>query len=265
MVDFVEEVEEQLRAERYGILARRWLPWLAVAVAATTVGWLGVWGYQTWQAGNVAKASVAYDKGLNALAAGDQAGAFQSFDPIAKSGPAAYRALSLMQEGNLRMMADKNQDAADLFDAAAKVAPNAILGDLARLKAALALMDTAPLAQIKVRLGAIIGNKKPYDLAGKEALAMAKLQAGLAQEARGDFNALTLTLGVSQGMRARAQAAISVIDSGEGKIVGDVVRLAATMPPPSAATLGFPVVGQPNQADAGDQIAPANSPETAPQ
>ena len=261
MVDFVEEVEEQLRAERYATLARRWLPWFGAAVFATIVGWLGVWAYNSWQDRNIAAASVAYDKGVTALAAGDQAGAFQAFDPVAKSGPAAYRALSLLQEGNLRVMAGDGSDAAGLYDAAAKAAQTPFIGDLARLKAALALMDTAPFPQLKVRLTALIGDKKPYDLEAREALAMAKLQAGLAQEARGDFNALTLTLGVTPSMRARAAAAMAIIDSGQGKVAGDVVRRAATMPPPSAAMIAPSLMGGVQPADAQD--APANSSDTS--
>ena len=58
---------------------------------------------------------------------------------------------------------------------------------------------------------------------------------GKLREARNDFNALTLTLGVSQSMRARAQTAIALIDSGQAAVAGSVVRAAATLPPPSAS------------------------------
>jgi hypothetical protein len=237
LVDFVEEVEERLRAERYGALARRYLPWFIAAVLAAIVGWLGVWGYDAWRDRDIGAASIAYDKGLTALSTGDQTGAFTAFDPLAKSGPAGYRTLALLQEGNMRLAAENTNEAASLYDAASKAAPNAILHDLAALRAAQAIMDTAPYAEVETRLKALIGDQRPFSLQAKEALAMAKLQAGKTQEARGDFNALGLTLGVSQAMRARAQAAIGLIDSGQAGLVAKVVGAAATMPPPTGMTI----------------------------
>ena len=114
--------------------------------------WLGVWGYHSWRDRNVAAASVAYDKAITELAAGDEIGAYNALAPVANDGPAAYRTLALIQQGNIRAAADKTADAAALYDDAAKAAPGAFLGDLARLKAALVLMDTAPYPQLETRL-----------------------------------------------------------------------------------------------------------------
>jgi hypothetical protein len=235
VVDFVEEVEERLRAERYATFANRWLPWIVAAIAVVVIGWLSIWGWRTWQDRNISRASVTYDSAMNALASGDRTGAFTALAPVAKDGPAAYRSLALMAQADIRLGADKPTEAAGLYDQAAKVAPNAIFRDLARLRAAQALMDTAPYAQIQTRLQPLIGEKKPFDLLAREALALAKIEAGKLQEARGDLNALSLTLGVSPAMRSRAQAAIQLIDSGQASAVGAIVRQAATMPPSSGA------------------------------
>jgi hypothetical protein len=272
VVDFVEEVEERLRAERWSGFANRWLPWIVAAVAAVVVGWLGVWGWRTWQDRNIGRASVSYDAAQTTLASGDQTGAFTSLSGLAKDGPAGYRSLALMTQADIRVGADKPREAAALYDAAAKAAPNDILRDVARLRAAQVLMDTAPYAQIQTRLAALIGDKKPYDLQAREALALAKLQAGRVQEARGDLNALSLTLGVSQAMRARAQAAIQLIDTGQAARVGEVVRQAATMPPPAGPIApGLLGAAPPDGGDAGagggpDEGTPpsAEAPTTAP-
>jgi hypothetical protein len=237
LVDFVEEVEEQLRSERYARLARQWLPWLAVALVAVIVGWLGVWRYDVWRQQKVGVASIAYDKALNALAAGDQTAAFSGFAAVGKSGPPGYKTLALMQEGNIRSAANQPREAAGFFDQASKAAPNPILKDLASFRAAQSIMDVAPYPEIEGRLKALIGDGKPYSFEAREMLAIAKLQAGMSAAARNEFSALSLTLGVSQGIRARAQAAIALIDSGQGAVVGQVVKAAATMPPSPAATV----------------------------
>jgi hypothetical protein len=250
VVDFIEEVEEQLRSDRYRAFARRAWPWFAALLAAVILAFLGVWLYQTWTARNIANASVAYDKALTELSQGDQTGAYNDFDPIAKSGPAGYRTLALMQQANIRLAAGKDSEAAGLLDKAASAAPNAILADLARLRAALALLDTAPYAQTQTRLAALIGQNKPFDLQAREALAVAKLAAGKTIEARADFNALTLTLGVTKSMQARAQAAIALIDAGEAPAIVAAAKVAATLPPPKPETLpttggSDPSAGQP--------------------
>jgi len=238
VVDFIEEVEEHLRSDRYRAFARKAWPWFAALLAAVIAAFLAVWGYDTWRDRNIAAASVAYDKALTELSQGDQTGAYNDFEPIARSGPAGYRTLALMEQGNIRLAARKAADAAALFDRAAKAAPNHIIGDLASLRAALALLDSAPYPQLQVRLSALIGEKKPFDLQAREALAMAKLAAGKTAEARGDFNALGISLGVTASMQARAQAAVALIDAGEAPAAVAAARAAAILPPSKPGTFG---------------------------
>ena len=247
MVDFVEEVEEQLRSDRYRSLARRAWPWFLAALVAVVVGWLVAWGYNAWRDRNIGHASVAYDKAISDLAQGDQTGAYTALDGIGKSGPAGYRTLALLEQGNLRLSAGKNTEAVAIFDQAANSAPNAILADFARLRAAQALLDAAPYAQLAPRLQALIGDKKPFGLQARELLAMAKLEAGQTAAAKADFSALSITLGVTQSMRSRAEAAIGLIDSGQAGAVLQVAKAAATLPPlPPQNAMGAP----PSQAEA---------------
>jgi len=247
--DFIEEVEGQLRSERYRDLAARWLPRFLALLIAVVVGWLGIWAYHGWRDRNIGRASLAYDKGLTSLSQGDETGAFAEFAALGKSGPAGYRALALIQQGNIRLAANKTDEAAGFYDEAAKAAPNDIFRDLARLKAALALLDTAPYPQLQTRLTALIGQNRPFDLKAREALAMAKLAAGKVSEARGDLSALTLMLGVTSSMRERAKTAIAVIDSGQARIIPQVAKVAATLPP----------LNQPNVAPPQTSSAPAVS------
>lgn len=257
MVDFIEEVDEQLRADRYRALARRTLPWFFAALAAIIIGWSGAAGYQYWRNQNIDKAASAYDKAMTALSQGDETGAYASFDALAKDGPAGYKTLALLQQGNIRLAADKAVEAAALYDAAAKAAPNEILADAARLKAALALLDTAPYAQLETRLKPLIGGGKPFDAQAREALAFAELAAGKTVRARTDFQALTLALGATDDMRQRAAAAVAMIDSGQAKTAVDIAKLAATLPPPAPQTMQPPGAQQaPDQQAAPSQ--PAN-------
>jgi hypothetical protein len=244
VVDFVEEVEEQLRSDRYRGFAMRAWPWFLAALLAIVIGWLAAWGYNSWRDRNVGRASIAYDKAITTLAQGDQTGAYTALEGNARSGPAGYKTLSLLQQADIRANAGKTVDAVTLYDAAARAAPNALLGDFARLRAAQVQLDNSPFSQIEARLKPLVGDKKPFDLQAKEMLAMAKLLAGQTAAAKNDFNALSLTLGVTQAMRARAEGAIALIDSGQAGAVAGATKLAATLPPlPAQSVMGDAVAG----------------------
>ena len=243
MVDLFEEVEEELRSDRYLKLVRGLAPWATGLFALVLAGYCAYWGYTVWQDRNLSAAAAAYQKGVDALSQNDTTGAFAAFEVAARSDAPGYKTLALLQEGDLRLAAGKADEAAKLFDSAAAAAPNQIFADLASLKAAEALMDSAPYAQLQTRLTPLTDSARPYSLYAREALAMAKLMAGKTADARKDFTVLGLALGAPQDMRERSQIAIALIDSGEAQTAVQAVKIAATMPPPPPATVAPPPVG----------------------
>lgn len=230
MADIFDEVEEQLRSEQYRKLFIRILPWaigLGLAVLIAALGW---WGWDSWRTRAANKASEDYSAALE-LAPVDPNRAYLKFEDVVKGPSRSYKALALMQQGAIRLQANKTAEAVKLYDEAAKAAPEPVIGDMARLKSALALMDTAPYAAIEERLKPLTLEKRPYRAEAFEALAMAKLQAGRVQEARSDFSVLTLMASAPQSMRERAQAAMALIDSGTAKELPAAVKAAAALPP----------------------------------
>ncbi|WP_184719190.1 tetratricopeptide repeat protein [Caulobacter sp.] len=232
MVDVFDEVEEQLRGERYRSLASKSLPWVAAAVAAAVIGVGGYWGWDSYQTSQANKASEGYQAALEAAQKNGPSKAFDQFKVVADGGARGYKALALMQMGDIRIEENKTKEAIGYFDEAAKAAPDALMGDLARLKSAFALMDTASYKDIEARLTPLAGEKSPYRVYAKEALAFAKLQAGDQAGARGDFVVLANSLdNTSEEVRQRAQAAMQMIDSGSAKELAAAVKAAAALPP----------------------------------
>ncbi len=240
VADVFQEVDEQLRSQQLQSLLRRWWPFAAAAAGLALIVALGIWGWNKHQADLDAKASIAYQAGMDALGKGDVITADQKFSDVAASGPAAYRALALMQEAQIRLEQKKPDDAVRLFDQAAKTAPDAIIGDAARLKAAWVLTDTRPLAEVEARLTPLTGAKSPYRSLAREALAMARLQAGKLDEAKGDFAVLSLSEDVSQAAQARAHAAMDMIQSGSAAVLPAAIKTAASAPPQLAIPTSTP-------------------------
>ncbi len=242
MVDVFDEVEEQLRSDRYKTLARKTAPWVVGGLAIALAGSLGYWAWDSHRSRTAAEASEKYAAAVESFGANNTAAATTGFEAIAKSGTPAYKALSLMQLAGIKVEEGKAAEAVALFDQAAEIAPDQALGDAARLKSAFALLDTAPYADIEKRLTPLTEEKRPYRVQAKEALAFAKLSAGKMDEARSDFSVLTLLPESSDQVRERARTAMQMIDSGSAKSLPAIAKAAATATPmmPSAAPAQMP-------------------------
>jgi hypothetical protein len=240
VADVFEEVEEELRAARYTQFARKAWPYAAGAVVLALLITLGVWGFNKHQASEQAKASATYEQALQAAGAGDLDGADSKFAALAASAPAGYRTLALMQQAGIRVVKGKSDEAARLLDQAAKAAPDGVLADAARLKAAYLLMDSRPLAEILSRLEPLVDDKRPFHLQAREARAAAQIQGGKPQDAMTDLNVLTLSPDGSDAMHQWAQQTKLLIQSGSAADLPVAAKAAPIAPPPIQAPASIP-------------------------
>ena len=235
MTDLFEEVEEQLRSDRYRVLALKALPWVLGLAAAALIATLGWWGWTHYQEQQIGRASEQYAAGLEALEQGRIDQAAVNFTTVSQSQAKAYKSLALMQLGGIKLSQKNTAGAVQFLDQAAAAAPDDLIGDAARLKAALAVLDTAPLKDVEARLTPLLQDGRPYRVQAREALAFAKLMAGDLAGARGDFVIISGMLDAPDGARVRAKAAMGLIDSGSAKAVPATVRAAAALPPAALA------------------------------
>ena len=238
MVDVFEQVEEELRSERYKRLARTWLPIVGVVLAVALVGALGWWGWDSYNTNRAAKGAEAYDRGVEALRAEKPMDARAAFEEAVKNGNGAYKTLALQQQAGLAVSANKFPDAVRLFDEAAKASSDPILSDPPALKAVFLIMDTAPLADIEKRLEPLADDKRPLHAFAQEALALARLQHGKVKEAREAFVLLQLGQDVPDSIRQRAQVAIEAIDAGTVGALAPIIAAAAKTPTGAPARAG---------------------------
>jgi outer membrane protein assembly factor BamB len=233
VVDVFDEVEEQLRSDRYKTLALKALPWIGAATVAVVIGVGGYWGWTTYQTKEAAKASDSYQAALEVM--GREGVRPRASRPCRRSPRAARTATRPGPDAHGRHPPRRGQDQAEAvgyFDEAAKLSSDPVIGDLARLKSAFALMDTASFKDIEARLTPLAGEKSPYRVKAKEALAFAKLQAGDTKGAREDFSVLANLLdNSSDEVRQRAQAAMQMIDAGSAKDLAAVVKASIALPP----------------------------------
>lgn len=244
MTDLFEEVEEQLRSDRYRTLARKALPIAAAVVALTVVGVGGYWGYTHWRGQAESKASDQYAEAAQAFATGDAKKASALWTEISKSPSKGYKSLALSRLAAQQLAAGKTAAAVKLYDEAADAAGDPAIADISRLKSALALLDTAPYKDVEARLKPLMEEGRPYRVQAREALGFAKLMASNTAGARQDFVVISQMLDAPEGARSRAKAAIGLIDSGSAVAVPAAVKAAAALPPPAPMPATMPVAPQ---------------------
>ncbi len=151
------EVDEEVRQEQYKKLWARYGN-LVIGVCLAVI--LGVGGYQGWHYWQTKQAEAAGDSFFAAAelaTAGKPEDALKQFQSVSHPG---FRGLAQLREASLLATQGKAADAVKIYDAvAADATADATLRDLAKIRAAATLADTASFADIEARL-------KPFDAEG---------------------------------------------------------------------------------------------------
>ncbi len=258
MVDVFGEVDEQIRSDRLRTFVQRAWPVFAAALGLSLLVVIGVWGFDQYRSNASGKASLAYNEAFETLQKGDEAKAFDQFGAVAK-GSGAYAALALMQQAGIRTAQDKPAEAVALFDKAVAADKTPMIADAASLKAAYALMDSAPLSQMVDRLTPLAKADRPYHAQAREALAMARIGSGQLKEARADLVALNLLSDTPDSLRQRAMAIVALIDSGTAAHLKSLAQQALTAAPIQIA----PPPASPQGAPSPDPASAPGQPEAA--
>jgi len=229
--DIFEETEEDLRAQKWVDIVKASVPWVGAFLVAALILALASWGWQSWQEKVRDTASENFQAALDANAKGDTATAKAKFDDVSKHGNGAYKAMALMELAGMAEADKKTDEAVKDLDAAAKATGDPVMSDLAALKAAYLLMDKSSFADIQKRLSPLAADKRPLSALAKEALAMAKIQAGDIKGARADLQVLSVSLDAPDGVKQRASLVMDAIDSGAISVAQAAVKLPeAAMP-----------------------------------
>ncbi len=243
MVDVFDQVEEELRSDRYKRLARTWLPVVGGLLLVALVAALAWWGWQRMETSKADKASIAYQRGLESLEANNLVGADAAFTQAADEGNAAYKALALQHRAGIAIQQDRVPAAVELFDEAAGASRDPLLRDAAIYKAALVLMDTSSLEDILARLEPLTEERRPFRAFAREAQAMAQLQHGKTAEARSTLVVLKNGLDTPREISQRADLAISAIDDGTAANLPAITRAVAGLEAEASAARAAPARG----------------------
>lgn len=212
MVDIFEEVDEELRKDKYHDLARQYGPLVLGAAAAVILGTAGYQGWHAWQNATRGTSSDAFLVAMNALEAGQTAQASTRFEALADTGTSSYATLALLQRAAIALEAGDYVAAAEFYDQVAAQSGEPLVRDLASLKAVWALWDTLSFNDVEIRLTPLTDAASPYRYLAREAIAVAALRAGDLPRARREYQFLSVAFDVPQGVARRALEGLALID-----------------------------------------------------
>lgn len=227
MSDIFREVDEDLRHEQYKRLWDRFGPYvigIAVLIVAVTAGWR-LWEY--WQ---LRSAQTTGDRFIAALAtadAGDHDGAITALQKIAADGSGKYPMLASFRAASEKAASGDAAGAVAEFDAiAVQGGTPDLVRAIARLRAALILVNTASVAELQDRIGDLAETGAPWRHSAREILGLAAWRTGDIATARKYYEEIAADQEKPADLQTRAQFMLALIRAR----VGDT--------PPAAAAGG---------------------------
>ncbi len=237
MTDIFEEVEESIRQDQASSLWKRWAPYV-IGAGVLVVGGVAGWEIWQWQRSSQVEAqAVAYADAMTTIRGGDSQGAADKFATIA-GGKGGFAVLS----GHMRAAALKESGAeqqavvAALTGAADK--DDGYYGDLARLKVAYEIADTATLADLEAAVAPLVAKGGRLSAMAREVVAAKALADGDVERARREFQALSLDLDAPPNMAVRVQRVLAGLPAPAQPAAADAAAVPAA---PADAAAPAPV------------------------
>jgi len=214
MSDLFREVDEEVRRDQ---IARIWQRHGALISAVVVLLVLAVagWRYYEFRRVQAAQAAAAeFEQALSLAKADKTAEAKVAFDKIAAGGSGGYALFARFRAAAEQAKTDV-PGAVKTFDAIANDASvSAVLQDLARIRAATLLVDTADTKEISARIEGLATPTNAWRNGARELLGLAAYRAGDLEGAGKWFDALIVDPSATTAERQRAELMLELVRGG---------------------------------------------------
>jgi hypothetical protein len=202
---FIREVNDEIRKDQAKAMWDRYGPALIAAVVLIILGTAAYVGYRYWDELRANRSGDAYSQALVLADSGKNDDALAAFAQLEKDGYGAYPMLARMRAATVK--ADKGDvDAAvkDFDAVAADASIPAVLRDMAKLRAALLLVDHGSFADVSSRVEALTADTNPLRHSAREALGLAAWKGGKNADALKLFDQIAADEAAPRNIRQRA-------------------------------------------------------------
>ena len=231
LTDIFREVEEEVRRERLEKLWKQYGDYAIAAVAVIVIAVSGFILWQRYQENRRQQASAQYDAAVQ-LAAANPVAAIQKFEYLAKNAPAGYATLARFAEADTYLVMGENNKAIAIFESLGN-GRNDLIGSAARLRAAWAIVDTAPRKAVENLVAPLNDAASPWRFMAREVLAYADYRIGDYAAAQREYESVSDDNAAPASLRARTRGMAALIKAGGEKDFGIVPPAAPATPVPS--------------------------------
>jgi hypothetical protein len=176
--DIFTEVDEEVRREQLKKLWERYGNY-AVAVAFLVVAAVAAWrGYDYWETRRAAEAGAAYDAAVRLADEGKHDEAEAAFAKLVTDGTAGYRVLARLREAAEISDRDPKAAVAAYDRIAGETTGQPLVSELATVRAAFLLVDTAKLDEMTQRLEPLAQPSGVFRHTARELLALSAWRNG---------------------------------------------------------------------------------------
>lgn len=205
MADIFNEIDEDLRRERLGKIWDRYGSFI-IALAVLIVVAIGAWrGYEWWQHREAEASGALFVDALQLAEDGKHKEAETAFAAIAQDGTGGYRMLARFRAAAELARTDRAAAVTAYDTLAADNGLDPLARDVARLRAGLLLVDTAPLADIQARMQTLDTPSGPFRNSAREIVGLAQYRAGDYPAAVATFERILADSEAPPGLRQRAE------------------------------------------------------------
>ncbi|MHA6645934.1 tetratricopeptide repeat protein [Mesorhizobium sp. A623] len=202
---FIREVNDEIRKDQAKALWDRYGPALIAAVVLIIVGTAAYVGYRYWDELRANRSGDAYSQALVLADSGKNDEALAAFAQLEKDGYGAYPLLARMRAATVKAEKGDVDAAVKDFDAvAADASIPAVLRDMAKLRAALLLVDHGSFADVSGRVEALTADTNPLRHSAREALGLAAWKEGKNADALKLFDQIAADEAAPRNIRQRA-------------------------------------------------------------
>ncbi|SHH13684.1 tetratricopeptide repeat protein [Bradyrhizobium erythrophlei] len=206
MSELFDEVDEEVRRDQLKKLWDKYSIFI-IAGALLIIAGVGGWrGYQYFEAKKAAEAGAAFDKAVELSEANKHTEAEAAFNDLAAKAPSGYRMLARLRAA-AEVASHDPKAAAKLYD---DIAADRSIGteqqDLARVRAAGLLVDSAAYSEMLQRLESSTGPQATFRHTARELLALSAWRANDTAAARKWLDLIANDGETPPSLRSRAEA-----------------------------------------------------------
>ncbi|WP_011580034.1 MULTISPECIES: tetratricopeptide repeat protein [Chelativorans] len=209
---FIREVNEELRQDQMRVLWRRYGP-IAIGLAALLVLGMAAWvAYDHWWTSRANESGDRFAQALELAEEGNSQEALQLLEELENSGAGAYPVLARLRAATTLADSDDIDGAITKFDEVANdAAVPAAIRDVARLRAALLLVDHGSYADVAARVETLSADTNPMRHIARETMALAAWKEGNRENALSLFGEIADDEQAPAGARQRAEMMMDLI------------------------------------------------------